>query len=181
MCQALAIPPTRKYQNAGGPGIRDIAELLTTYSTSAREDVATFLDSIAYNWLIAGTDAHAKNYAVLIGAESRVRLAPFYDVASMLGYRDIDIKKVKLSMKLGGEYRLRDIGIRNWRKLAEELRIDSDVLTERVADFAAQVSSHVSDVKRRLTEEGLSHPIIARLADELTARSAECRQILQPA
>src|SRR5216117_4019228 len=31
MCQALAIPPTRKYQNEGGPGIRDIVELLRTY------------------------------------------------------------------------------------------------------------------------------------------------------
>jgi len=74
MCQALAIPPTRKYQNEGGPGIREIVELLTTNSTNAPEDVATFLDSIAFNWLIAGTDAHAKNYALLIGAEGRVRL-----------------------------------------------------------------------------------------------------------
>ncbi len=181
MCQALAIPPTRKYQNDGGPGIRDIAGLLTTYSTSAGEDVATFVDSIAYNWLIAGTGAHAKNYAVLIGAESRVRLAPLYDVASVLGCGDIDIKKVKLSMKLGGEYRLRDIGIRNWRKLAEELDVDPDALTRRVDDFAAQLSSHVGDVKRRMTEEGLSHPVVARLADELSARSADCRKLLQRA
>src|SRR5580704_12648103 len=84
MCQAFAIPPTRKYQNEGGPGIRDIVALLTTNSTSSAEDVATFLDSVAYNWLIVGTDAHAKNYALLIGAEGRIRLAPLYDVASIL-------------------------------------------------------------------------------------------------
>jgi serine/threonine-protein kinase HipA len=84
MCQAFAIPPTRKYQNEGGPGIRDIVALLTTNSTSSAEDVATFLDSVSYNWLIAGTDAHAKNYALLIGGEGRVRLALLYDVASVL-------------------------------------------------------------------------------------------------
>ncbi len=50
------------------------------------EDVATFLDLVVYNWLIVGTDAHAKNYALLIGAEGRVRLAPLYDVASVLRY-----------------------------------------------------------------------------------------------
>src|SRR5438445_7401851 len=93
MCQALAIPPTRKYQNEGGPGILDIVELLRTYSANSPEDVSTFLDAIAYNWLIAGTDAHGKNYALLIGAQARVRLAPLYDVASVLPYPDIDIER----------------------------------------------------------------------------------------
>ncbi len=72
---------------------------------------SAFLDSIAYNWLIAGTDAHGKNYALLIGSEGRVRLAPLYDLASVLPYPDIDIERAKLSMKLGGEYRLRNIGL----------------------------------------------------------------------
>ena len=46
ICQALGIPPTRQIlQNEGGPGIRDIVELLRTYSGSAAEDVRTFLDS----------------------------------------------------------------------------------------------------------------------------------------
>ncbi len=45
LCQALSIPPTRKYQNEGGPGIRDIFDLLQINSTSAAEDIATFLDS----------------------------------------------------------------------------------------------------------------------------------------
>src|SRR6266849_6674551 len=123
MCQALAIPPTRKYQNEGGPGIRDIVELLRTYSANAPEDVHTFLDAIAYNWLIAGTDAHGKNYALLIGAQARVRLAPLYDVASVVPYEDINIDRVKLSMKLGGEYRLRNISLYHWRRLAQELHV----------------------------------------------------------
>jgi serine/threonine-protein kinase HipA len=181
MCQAFALPPTRKYQNEGGPGIRDIVELLTTNSTSSTEDVATFLDSVAYNWLIVGTDAHAKNYALLIGAEGRVRLAPLYDVASVLPYPDIDIEKVKLSMKIGGEYRLRNIGLRHWRKLAEELRLDSDAMIRHVDDFARQLGDRVSEVKQRMTDEGIAHPIIARLADELTARSVACREILHSA
>jgi serine/threonine-protein kinase HipA len=99
VCQALAIPPTRRYQNEGGPGIHDIVELLRTYSSNTSEDVRTFLDSVAYNWLIVGTDAHAKNYALLIGAGGRIRLAPLYDVASVLPYPDIDIHCVKLSIE----------------------------------------------------------------------------------
>jgi serine/threonine-protein kinase HipA len=181
MCQAFAIPPTRKYQNEGGPGIRDIVELLTANSTSHAEDVATFLDSVAYNWLIVGTDAHAKNYALLIGAEGRIRLAPLYDVASVLPYPDIAIEKVKLSMKFGGEYRLRNITLHHWRKLAAELHVDPDAMTARVDSFAAQLSDHVSEIRRRMAEEGIAHPIVARLADALVARAAACRKLLQAA
>jgi serine/threonine-protein kinase HipA len=181
MCQAMSISPARKYQNEGGPGIRDIVELLRTYSTNPREDVSAFLDSIAFNWLIAGTDAHGKNYALLIGSEGRVRLAPLYDVASVLPYSDIDIERTKFSMKLGGEYRLRNIGLHQWRNLAQELRLDPDALTHRVDGFARQLGDHVSQVKHRMINEGLTHPIIAHLADALTARSVACREILHSA
>ena len=120
-----------KYQNEGGPGARDIVDLLKTNSTKPEEDVNTFLDSIVYNWLIAGTDAHAKNYAPLIGAGSRVRLAPRYDVASVLPYSDINLDRVKVPMKIGGEYRLRDINRYRWRTLAEELRMDAGEIIQR--------------------------------------------------
>jgi serine/threonine-protein kinase HipA len=181
MCQALAIYPTRKYENEGGPGIRQIVELLQTNSTMPGEDINTFLDAIFYSWLIGGTDAHGKNYSLLIGGEGRARLAPLYDVASVLPYADIDPQRVKLSMKIAGEYRMRNIGVRNWRKLAEELRMDGNVLVERVDSFARQLGDHVSDVKRHMADEGLSHPIIARLAKALTARAAACRKSLHAA
>ncbi len=62
--------------------------------------------------MIGGTDAHAKNYSLLIGAGGRTRLAPLYGVASILAYEKYDVQKVKLLMRIGGEYRLRDIGVR---------------------------------------------------------------------
>jgi serine/threonine-protein kinase HipA len=126
ICQALGIPPTHKYQNEGGPGIRDIVGLLGENSSAPKEDVATFLDSVVYHWLIAGTDAHAKNYALLIGAGERIRLAPLYDVASILPYPDINLQKAKVSMKIGSEYKIRNIRAYHWRKLAAELKLDPE-------------------------------------------------------
>ncbi len=178
VCQAVAIPPTRKYQNEGGPGIRDIVELLNTYSSDSAQDIDTFLDAIAYNWLIAGTDAHAKNYALLIGAQSRVRLAPLYDLASILPYPEFDAQRIKLSMKIGGEYRLRNIGPRHWRKLAAEVRRDPDALIERVRNITAQLADNVADVSNRMADEGITHATVNRLAEALTARTALCRKIM---
>ena len=178
ICQALAIMPTHKYQNEGGPGISDIVGLLRTYSGSAAEDVGTFIDSVAFNWLIVGTDAHAKNYALLIGAGGRVRLAPLYDLASVLPYPDIDIERARLSMKLGGEYRFRNVQSRHWRKMAEEVRLDPDKLIARVNEFAGQLADQARDIERRMREEGIDHPLILRLTQALVKRAADCRKIL---
>jgi serine/threonine-protein kinase HipA len=179
ICQALGVAPTSKYQNEGGPGIRDIVQLLRTYSTNAAEDVRTFLDSVAYNWLIMGTDAHAKNYALLIGAQARVRLAPLYDLASALPYAEIDLQRAKLSMKLGGEYRYRNIQLRHWRGQAGELGINPDELVHRVDDMANQLADHAAGVERDMAEEGLAHPLIHRLAARLTARAKACRKVMR--
>ncbi len=179
ICQALGILPTSKYQNEGGPGIRDIVRLLRTWSADPAEDVDTFLDSVAYNWLIVGTDAHAKNYSLLIGSGGRVRLAPLYDLASVFPYPRIDIQRVTLSMKLGGEYRFRNIQLRHWRRQAEELGVDAGALVHRVDDLAAQLADHVPDVARRMTEEGLTHPLIRRLAARLITRTKACRKVLR--
>src|SRR5580693_3999101 len=107
-----SIPPA--YESDGGPGVRKIVDLLREHSSHPEDDVQSFLDAIALNWLIAGTDGHAKNYALLLGAQGAVRLAPFYDLASVLPYQMIKLNKAKLAMKIGGEYRLRNITLRHW-------------------------------------------------------------------
>ena len=84
-------------------------------------------------------------------------------------------------MKLGGEYRLRNIRLHHWRKLGEELHVDPDAITARMDSFAAQLADHVSEIRSRIGEEGIVHPIIARLADALVARAADCRKLLQAA
>jgi serine/threonine-protein kinase HipA len=58
--------------------------------------------------------------------EGRARLAPLYDVASALPYRETAAQKLKLAMKVGGTYRLRDIGPDQWAKLETELKLETD-------------------------------------------------------
>jgi serine/threonine-protein kinase HipA len=77
------------------------------------------------------------------------------------------------------EYRLRNIYKNNWHRLAEQLRIEPDAMTSRVDDFTRQLADHVPEMRRRMTEEGIDHPIVPRLADAIVARAARCRQILQ--
>jgi len=178
-CQALGVPPTRKYENEGGPGVEAIVELLRTHSSERATDVATFLDALAFHWLAAGTDAHAKNYSLLIGAAGRVRLAPLYDLASALPYDDMQLQKLKLAMKIGPDYRLRDIGAREWHRLARTLRLDSDALLGRLTELAARLPDESATLRRRLRGEGLTHDVIERLHDRLSTRATDCRKALE--
>src|SRR5690606_33654615 len=62
-CQALGLMPARKYQEDGGPGISQIVALIRRISSNHEADVDTFVKANMLNWLIGGTDAHAKNYS----------------------------------------------------------------------------------------------------------------------
>jgi serine/threonine-protein kinase HipA len=178
LCQALAILPTSKYENEGGPGVKAAVELIRTVSTSAHADVQGFLDAIAFNWIIGGTDAHAKNYSLLIGAEGHARLAPLYDVASILPY-DFDFQRIRFAMKIGGKYRLRDIGLRQWHNLAGELRMDRDKITARIRDLAVNLLDLLPAIAKDAKKDGLDHPLIKKLAGKLEARARHCLRLLR--
>ena len=179
MCQALGLHPTRKYESDGGPGIQRIVELLREQSSSPEDDVQSFLDAVAFNWLIAGTDAHAKNYSLLLGQNGAVRLAPFYDLASILPYPSVDISKVKLAMKVGGEYRLQNIGLRHWQKLAAASRFDEAGLIDRIRATAKAMPDQAAAIQKQIEGEGLSHVTITRVCKRLATRAVTCQKLLQ--
>jgi serine/threonine-protein kinase HipA len=177
ICQALGIMPTRKYQNDGGPGAANIVELLRTYSTDRGADIETFVDAMAFNWLIGGTDAHAKNFSLLLSGPY-IRLAPLYDVASILPYAEFDIRKAKLAMKIGGEYKLGEIGLRQWQKFARETRLDAEELIGRLVSMANQMPDEVTAAAKRAHQEGLNGNIIEALAARMIGRARYCGQAL---
>jgi len=179
VCQAMSLPPTRKYQSDGGPGVHEIAELLTTFSTAPVEDTKTFVGAIAFNWLVAGTDAHAKNYALLLGSDARVRLAPLYDLASALPYPGMRPIGLKLAMKIGGEYGLRNIAARNWRRFAVEAHQSPEDVLANLRATAGAMPDHVSTIQKRAKNDGLVHPIVDRLSEKLIARAKECQHLLK--
>jgi serine/threonine-protein kinase HipA len=178
ICQARGIMPTQKYQNEGGPSALDVVELLRSSSTNREADVQTFVAALGLNWIIGGSDAHAKNYSLLLGTGT-VRLAPLYDVASVFPYDEFDVRRIKLAMKIGGEYQLAQIGLRQWQKFAREIRIDAGRLIDLLIVMAKQLPDEVSAARARARDEGLKNALIDRLAERLVVRAADCRRVLQ--
>ncbi|WP_271593134.1 HipA domain-containing protein [Bradyrhizobium sp. CCBAU 65884] len=58
-CQALFVPPARKYETDGGPGIRKISDFHKG-SDTPEDDQAIFFKAQIVFWLLAATDGHAK-------------------------------------------------------------------------------------------------------------------------
>jgi serine/threonine-protein kinase HipA len=177
LCQALALPPSLKYQNEGGPGPADIAKLFRSAMPPRAADDAVwrFADALIWNWLIAGTDAHAKNYSLLL-AEDQVRLAPLYDVASALPY-DMHERKLRFAMKIGGDYRV--FPYRNtWPEAALELALDADALVDRVRVLAALAPDVFADAAKAPDIEALGRPLPTRLVDLVADRSERCSQLV---
>jgi serine/threonine-protein kinase HipA len=180
MCQAVGVPPMRKYENEGGPGVLRIVDLLRESSSAPEDDSRTFLDAIALNWLIGGTDAHAKNYSLLIAGGSRVRLAPLYDVASILPY-DFDAQRIRLAMKVGDKYRIRDVTARSWEKLSEALGLDAGEVASQVSDLARRVAQTVATIGEDMHGAGMNHQIVERLVERIGAHASKSAALFIPA
>lgn len=178
VCQALGVQPSRKYQNEGGPSPKDVAQLLRAVMPPrvADEAIWRFLDALAWNWLIAGTDAHAKNYSLLLSA-GQVRLAPLYDVASGLPY-DIHEKKLRFAMKIGGDYRVFPYHT-TWARAAKDLGLDPDRVLERVGDLATRAPDAVADAASAPEVKSLERSLPARLVELVAERVERCAALLR--
>lgn len=165
MCQALGRHPNDRYEADGGPGVRTIFGLLDARSSEHTVNKATFFRYQVFNFLIGGTDAHAKNFSLLLDG-SEVRLAPLYDVASMLPY--VDPRELKLAMRIGKRYDIKTTLPRHWQRLAgETLCVENpiDVLEE----MAVELRELAPLVAQQCRADGIDHPIVERLTEKILA------------
>ncbi|MFZ2656644.1 MAG: type II toxin-antitoxin system HipA family toxin [Victivallales bacterium] len=127
-CQALGFPPDRKYQQEGGPLLRDCISLLREWSTTPVLDIRDFLDGLIFNVLIGNADAHGKNYSLLYSGRER-RLAPFYDLVCTLVWPELSKTP---AMKIGQSESIKTITAVNWQKMTHEARLGWPMVKERI-------------------------------------------------
>jgi serine/threonine-protein kinase HipA len=82
-------------------------------------------------------------------------------------------------MKIGGEYALRNIAARHWRRLAAEAHLNPDELLTNLRTIAQAMPDHVVTIRERSRREGLVHPILDRLSERLIARARACQRLLK--
>jgi serine/threonine-protein kinase HipA len=154
-------------------------DLLLRESDDPETDVGAFLDALALNWVIGGTDAHAKNYSLLLSPGS-VRLAPLYDLISVLPYpRRVHYRQAKLAMRVDREYHLWKIRRRHWEGLAVRCDLDPEPLVGRVTELVAAVPGAVERASVAVRDEGIDHEIVERLESEIRKHSEDCLRTVE--
>lgn len=144
-CQALGFPPEKKYQQEGGPLLRDCIGLLRDWSTIPTLDIRDFLDGLIFNVLIANADAHAKNYS-MVYREGQRRLAPLYDLVCTLAWPELSKAP---AMKIGKSESMETITPAHWQKMAEETGVNWPMLREHIVDLSQRTLTVLRDVGER--------------------------------
>ena len=172
-CQALSCPPSRKYQNEGGPGMVDILKLLNAGDTPA-EDQKAFLKSQILFWLIGATDGHAKNASIFLGPGGRFHLTPFYDVLTAqpsLDARQIERKQMKLAMSVGEKrhYRIDEIKGRHFIQTVERAGLPGALAIGALEEVAKAAEGAMKEIERELPP-GFPEKIHTSVKAALTSR-----------
>jgi serine/threonine-protein kinase HipA len=153
-CQALSVPPSRKYQSDGGPGLVQILDLLKG-SDSPADDRKTVLKAQILFWLIGATDGHAKNFSIFLRPGGGYRLTPLYDVLTAqpsLDARQIEHKQMRLAMSVGNSnhYRIHEVIGRHFVQTGEAAGLPKTLVPDAIAEIADTAEAALASVENNL-------------------------------
>lgn len=168
LCQALAVHPSQKYQADGGPGVGQTADLMMRLELADRQVSAQrFFDGLVYNILIGGSDAHAKNYSLLLRGQ-RAQLAPLYDLASAVPYPSDE--PLESAMKIGDHKVMRQISPSDWARVGRRLGITADTALSRVVELRNGLPDALEAAVHSLPTD--THERAAVLAGQIASHAA---------
>lgn len=157
-CQVKGVPSHLKYESDGGPGLTDLAGVLSG-SVQAEQDLATLLKTQMLFWLLAAPDGHAKNFSIRVLPEGRYSLTPLYDVMSLWpvegnGSNQFSRYKARLAMALLGKskhYHFKDVRRRHFNSTAARCfqRPDAEDMIEQVLE---RTPAAIDNVASRLPQ-----------------------------
>ena len=135
-CQALGISSANKYQNEGGPSLKQCFDLIRSESAIPVVDLEKMINAVIFNFLIGNCDAHGKNFSFLY--LDQLQLAPLYDLICTLYYQELS---QKMAMKIGGEYGANNIKLINFDKLADDIGFAKPEVRRRILELVDTIVS----------------------------------------
>jgi serine/threonine-protein kinase HipA len=136
-CQALGKPPAAKYEanqtGIKGPTFQDMFAL--TRNAMAAPDLLALLDYAIFNVIVCNTDAHAKNYSLMISGKG-FALAPIYDVMCAAAWEGVT---KNLAQKIAGKNRGDHLKRRHWEAFAKDCGLGPTRVVARVKALVGAV------------------------------------------
>lgn len=179
MCQSLGYPSALKYQKSGGPGIRQIMELLRESDDPMADREAFFRAQIFY-FLIGASDGHAKNFSLHLGRRGRFRLAPLYDilsVAPVVHAGRLQRKRYRLAMSVGGHYGIDEITPRHFETEGRASGLPRGRALELLQDMADRLGPAIERTRTALRNQ-VPHTVSDPISTDAMQRGQQVRDML---
>jgi len=169
-CQALGLPPSAKYESnqtgIRGPTIADM--FAVTRRHMAAPDVLRLVDHVAFNVICCNTDAHAKNYSLMITARGAT-LAPLYDVMCAAAWDGVTRN---LAQKIAGKNRGEHLKRRHWEAFARECGLNPTRLVQRIGMLCRQALAEARAAAAEVVAMPAGdHPLMERFVEAIEGRA----------
>jgi serine/threonine-protein kinase HipA len=169
-CQALGKPPTAKYEanqtGIPGPTVKDMFDVARRLTSAA--DILKLFDMLVFNVIACNTDAHAKNYSLMVRA-SGASLAPLYDV--MCGEVWENVTK-NLAQKIAGKNRGEHLKGRHWQRFAKECGLNPRQVLARAATLTAAAEAAAPAAAAEVAKMPAGdHPLLKQAAASIVKRA----------
>lgn len=162
LCQALGVSYNIKYQADGGPGIKEIMNLLLG-SANSIGDRDLFFRAQVFFWLLAGIDGHAKNFSFFIEPDGNYRLTPLYDIMSaypLIKAKQLQMQKIKMAMALKGKnnhYHWYSLQRRHFSDTAKDANYSLERAEIILNEMLEKTDSVIQDVSKKLPHDFPNH------------------------
>lgn len=168
-CQALGLPPSAKYQHnqTRGPKGSFAAMMDRLRAIGGAGDVLRLWDAMVFKILCCNTDAHLKNYSILVRGDG-VELAPIYDVMCAKVWPGItENLALDVDDKRRGDY----IEGRHWAREAEKCGIGRRVALNHVKVLAEAAQERIADARVAVAAMPAGgHPMLDEIERAIRAR-----------
>lgn len=175
LCQALGMPPTRKYEAEGGPALADCFELVRAQCFDPLRDARMLLRWQIFNLLCGNADGHAKNISFLYRGRDKLSLAPSYDIVCTRIYPTLDRH---MAMGIGGRRDPGHVGQTQWKALAQQLGLGARYILSLVEEMVTQVPSQAEPARDEFIKRHEYSPVLQMVIESIRRQARRTRQLL---
>jgi serine/threonine-protein kinase HipA len=142
-CQALAIPPKKKYQSEGGPSLIMCQGVIDQRSSDVLKDTDTLLRWQIFNVLIGNCDAHGKNLSLLRSTGGSWAIAPLYDLVATRMYQQLT---PRLAMSVGTQFNSGTVSANYWKEQFKECKVSPAAYLKTAQQMADELPENLKQV-----------------------------------
>ncbi len=172
-CQAQGIPSEQKYEDKGGPSIKDNYRLILTQTPvrSRLKSINLLLDWICFNLIIGNNDSHSKNISLLMRGSTH-EVSPLYDLICTAIYPNLT---KQFSFRIGDRNEFSKIGKNQIDLLEDEIEVRRGTFQKRLHNMSEVIRENKEKVAKAILDRDSRIKIVPRINDLIDDRIKSLR------